>query len=290
MANCPACGTQLKDGVKFCPACGTQIPTATVHTNICKNCGNTLKEDAKFCNVCGTPTGIGEAKKVEEKKDEDEKVTMDEVEVPALDAQMAALEKEKPEKSESMPTMDSVEIPGEKPKKKADTAPVEEIPIPSAQPVSSPAQPTAEEIAMANRTVNVPETPVVNDTVSTQTAQQPVYQPQQANVNTAAQPQQTVITPEGQRINQVNNGNVNNPNSIPNYNQMKNVTPGKSTNVIVPIILIILILAVIVFDVFFLFRDKIFGDDNSSAKSNASVVTVDNFNNVENADFITVDL
>lgn len=66
-----------------------------------------------------------------------------------------------------------------------------------------------------------------------------------------------------------------NPDYInPAAPQMPGVTPGKGgSSLIVPIILIILILAVIFIDVFWLFRDQIWGkkDDSSTA---ASIVTM----------------
>lgn len=57
--------------------------------------------------------------------------------------------------------------------------------------------------------------------------------------------------------------------------QMPGVTPGKSgSSLVVPIILIILILAVICIDVFWLFRDQIFGKKDDSSTAAASYITM----------------
>ena len=58
-------------------------------------------------------------------------------------------------------------------------------------------------------------------------------------------------------------------------NQMNGVTPGKGAGALVPIILIILILAVICVDVFWLFRDQIFGKKDESSNDCAVVTLTD---------------
>ena len=58
-------------------------------------------------------------------------------------------------------------------------------------------------------------------------------------------------------------------------NQMNGVTPGKGAGALVPIILIILILAVICVDVFWLFRDQIFGKKDESSNGCAVVTLTD---------------
>ena len=58
-------------------------------------------------------------------------------------------------------------------------------------------------------------------------------------------------------------------------NQMNGVTPGKGAGALVPIILIILILAVICVDVFWLFRDQIFGKKDESSNDCAVITLTD---------------
>ena len=57
---------------------------------------------------------------------------------------------------------------------------------------------------------------------------------------------------------------------------MPGVTPGKTggSSLIVPIILIILILAVICIDVFWLFRDQIWGKKDDSSTAAVSCITM----------------
>ena len=108
---------------------------------------------------------------------------------------------------------------------------------------------------MASRTVEIPQTPTVAETP-----------------NVAPQPQQPerVLTPEGyqQPAQPVNN-------AMPQMNQMNGVTPGKGAGALVPIILIILILAVICVDVFWLFRDQIFGKKDESSNGCAVITLAD---------------
>lgn len=119
---------------------------------------------------------------------------------------------------------------------------------------------------MASRTVEIPQTPTVAETP-----------------NVAPQPQpERVLTPEGyqQTAQPVNNampqmnqgGQPIQPNQM---NQMNGVTPGKGAGALVPIILIILILAVICVDVFWLFRDQIFGKKDESSNDCAVVTLTD---------------
>ena len=63
----------------------------------------------------------------------------------------------------------------------------------------------------------------------------------------------------------INNAHINN---VP----QNGVKPGKKS--FAPLILFILIIAVILVDVFVLFRKQIFKDKDNSAKKNAAVITV----------------
>ena len=50
MKECPKCGCDVDDGVKFCPNCGSLIE---VEHN-CPNCGRVYEEGQRFCFECGT--------------------------------------------------------------------------------------------------------------------------------------------------------------------------------------------------------------------------------------------
>ena len=101
------------------------------------------------------------------------------------------------------------------------------------------------------------------------------------NLNKGVQ-QPSYITPEGARTYgnpAMGNQNIPNMPNMQNMGAMNNAAvPQKSNSrTVINIILIVLIIAVILVDVFWLFRDKIFGSsDDKKAKSNMSVVTMDN--------------
>lgn len=245
MENCPKCGLPVADGAKFCAACGTRMPQKLIKSKVCSVCGNTLNAGAKFCNVCGTAVPQDE-KPADEPVVDERNPEMESIEVPELHFDDTPVQNQTiPPTTPDMPTMDSVYLPGQEPAK--------------------PVQPTAEEVAMASRTVDIPQTPTVAET---------------PNVNTAPQPQpERVLTPEGyqQPAQPVNNAvppqmQMNQANQM---NQMNGVTPGKGAGALVPIILIILILAVICVDVFWLFRDQIFGKKDESSNDCAVVTLTD---------------
>lgn len=235
MENCPKCGLPVADGAKFCAACGTRMPQKLIKSKVCSVCGNTLNAGAKFCNVCGTAVPQDETPADEPVVDE-RNPEMESIEVPELHFDDTPVQNQTiPPTTPDMPTMDSVYLPGQEP----------------AKPVQ-PAKPTAEEVAMASRTVEIPQTPTVAETP-----------------NVAPQPER-VLTPEGyqQPAQPVNN-------AMPQMNQMNGVTPGKGAGALVPIILIILILAVICVDVFWLFRDQIFGKKDESSNGCAVITLAD---------------
>ena len=105
--------------------------------------------------------------------------------------------------------------------------------------------------------MDIPQTPTVAETQ-----------------NVAPQPQtERVLTPDGyQQPGQPVNNAMPQPNQM---NQMNGVTPGKGAGALVPIILIILILAVICVDVFWLFRDQIFGKKDESSNDCAVITLTD---------------
>lgn len=106
-----------------------------------------------------------------------------------------------------------------------------------------------------------------------------------------SQPQQGMNAPyqgyppqQGQQPQPQDPANMNsNPDYInPAAPNMPGVVPGKGgSSLIVPIILIILILAVIFIDVFWLFRDQIWGKDDSSSTNAVTCVTAINDQTIE---------
>ena len=235
MENCPKCGLPVADGAKFCAACGTRMPQKLIKSKVCSVCGNTLNAGAKFCNVCGTAVPQDETPADEPVVDE-RNPEMESIEVPELHFDDTPVQNQTiPPTTPDMPTMDSVYLPGQE-----------------------PAQPKAEEVAMASRTVEIPKTPTVAET---------------PNVAPQTQQPERVLTPEGyqQPAQPVNNAMP----QMNQMNQMNGVTPGKGAGALVPIILIILILAVICVDVFWLFRDQIFGKKDESSNGCAVITLTD---------------
>lgn len=283
MPDCPTCGLPYQEGAKFCPACGGKLPVI-IQQHICKICGNTLSENAKFCNICGSPTGLAEeteedkAEREAQEKLENANPTMDEIQIPVITDDMLGLQ-DKPKTDANTPTMDSIYMPGQEPA------------APKPKPV--PAAPTAEEIAMASQTVTVGATPTVSDTPNVMD----MYSAGQSNKA------ETILTPEGERVpvqqaaqtaqtaqpanngaipmgsNYIPGGNPAQQNYVPHAVHNPNVTPGKGAGALVPILLILGIIIVILVDVFVLFKDQIFGDND--AKDNCAVVTVEDFSVID---------
>lgn len=296
---CKKCGRQLADNAKFCGGCGARIGEAETATTPgkCPMCGSDIAPGVHFCTVCGTSIAASPA----EKKDE-APVTMDELVPPVITDDMfeepgfgsfrpsPKVEVEAVTEAYTDPIFANHNDAPAVSETIESAVPVLEAPIPEA-PVTE---------------VKVPETPVINDSFYQQPKQQPtaptpapvlnpapVQQPafrqpapaQQQNPmnqpNFGRAPQQP-YQPQGyqQPVPPIPNG-YQNPNQ-PQYQpypdpRTMQTKQGGGSGVIVPIILIILILGVIAFDVFYLFRDRIFGsDDDSSTNDKSSVVsTVD---------------
>lgn len=279
---CKKCGRQLADNAKFCGGCGARIgeQTAAVTPGKCPVCGANIAPGVHFCTVCGTSIAASPSEKTEE-----EIVTMDELVPPVITDDL--FEEPKINAAAHNPETE-VEAVTEVYKDPifANNNNVPNVPDTAAAPIPE---------------VKLPETPVINDTYYQQPApapapkpvQQPVYQqpaptpvqqpnPMQNNYNRP--PQQPQYQPQGyqQPVPPVPNGYQNpqqpqyQPYPDPRTVQTKQ---GGGSSIIVPIILIILILGVIAFDVFYLFRDRIFGsddDDSKKSKDTSSVVsTVD---------------
>ena len=300
MPNCPECNFPYEEGQKFCNTCGTKLPSF-IKQKVCPVCGNTLLENTKVCNICGTPVNVPQdttaAEEIAKQKEALVNPTMDEIEIPEITDEMLGLTEE-PVKTDDMPTMDSIFMPGQEPAKK---------PKPVAISKPAPAQPTP------MQTPNVPPTPQVQQPYQ-QTNQMPQNQYQQPQMaqNTAPNNQyvqtnmpaqnqipQPVIQPGANNYSQPqmqpnqgfaqNNIPQNNMqqnsipmNSIPQNNIPQGMPrngangqsgqPGKSFKDLLPLILIGAIVLVILIDVFVLFRNQIFGN---KANSNASVITIE---------------
>lgn len=138
---------------------------------------------------------------------------------------------------------------------------------PADEPVVDERNPEMESIEVPE--LHFDDTPVQNQTIPPTTPDMPtmdsVYLPGQE----PAKP----VQPVNNAMPQMNQGGQ--PIQPNQMNQMNGVTPGKGAGALVPIILIILILAVICVDVFWLFRDQIFGKKDESSNGCAVVTLTD---------------
>ena len=256
MPNCPECNFPYEEGQAFCNTCGCKLPV-TIKQKVCPVCGNTLLENTKVCNICGTPVSVPQdttaAEELAKQQEALKNPTMDAVEIPVITDDM--LQNEEPNKAD-MPTMDSIFMPGQEPAPKS---------VQTAKPAPAPAPiPTPAPAPIPQTQYQQPVQPQ-NQFQQTNQYQQPVQpQNQFQQTNQYQQPMQ----PQNQFPQ--NNVPINNApiNNVP----QNGVKPGKKS--FAPLILFILIIAVILVDVFVLFRKQIFKDKDNSAKKNAAVITV----------------
>ena len=231
-----------------CPKCGLPVADGA---KFCAACGTRMPQKlikSKVCSVCGNTLNAG-AKFCNVCG-----TAVPQDETPA----------DEPVVDERNPEMESIEVPELHfddtpvqnqtiPPTTPDMPTMDSVYLPGQEPAKpvQPAQPTAEEVAMASRTVEIPQTPTVAETP-----------------NVAPQPQQPA-QPVNNAMPQMQMNQAN------QMNQMNGVTPGKGAGALVPIILIILILAVICVDVFWLFRDQRFGKNDESSNGCAVITLTD---------------
>ena len=51
--DCPECGNELDESLKFCPNCGSKVEIPEDQINFCTECGAKIMDGAKFCHECG---------------------------------------------------------------------------------------------------------------------------------------------------------------------------------------------------------------------------------------------
>ena len=51
--NCPNCGSQVAQGMKFCTSCGKIMETLQSEIQICPNCSSNIDGALTFCTKCG---------------------------------------------------------------------------------------------------------------------------------------------------------------------------------------------------------------------------------------------
>ncbi len=203
---------------------------------ICPNCSASLSDDAKFCTNCGCTIASAPANAYNMGAGYAE---------PVINETAYAPQPQYTPDAYAAPTMDEVQ-------------PVIDPAVQSA-PVTDPYQQPMQQYDNNGFAYNQGYGQQYQQTYDNNYPQQygGYEQPQQQNYE---QPQ-----------------NFQNPDYInPASPQMPGVTPGKTggSSLIVPIILIILILAVICIDVFWLFRDQIWGKKDDSSTAAVSYITM----------------
>ena len=201
----------------------------------CPNCNSQLADDAKFCTGCGLHLNTEPAMQ----SVQPEVPTMDSVVPPVITDDMFAQAPQEQQNAQQY-----------------------------AQPQAQPAQQFAQQ-QFAQPQFTQPQGFVQQQQGFAQPqgfAQQNNFQP----TDYAQQPVEAGYTQPGQEMMQDTPEYVN-----PAAPQMPGVVPGKKGgSLIVPIILIILIIAVILVDVFWLFREQIWGKGDSSSTAAASYITM----------------
>ena len=231
---------------------------------ICKNCGKELADNAKFCGGCGS--------KIEAEPANENTCPACGAPVPANAGFCTICGSAFPRASVPAPSPDE-------PTGMEELVPpvINDSTFAAAEQPAQDVYNSMEGIATAAQQEvrqAVPETPVISEQPVYQQAQQTYQQAQQVYQQPQQayqQAQQAFQQPQGYNMpNQPQYQPYPDPTAVPTEQGKK------ASSVIVPVILIILILGVIAFDVFFLFRDKIFGgdDDSSSKKSSGSKTSV----------------
>ena len=227
---------------------------------ICKNCGQELADNAKFCRGCGAKVEAPEAPAAEE---------MSSLNCTSCGSPLKAGSKFCPASGANVYRVIGDETGGGPAVMEELVPPVitdDFFKTPSGTTPAPSAMDAIDESAFTRQTP--PPAPAAPETGY----QQP-QQPQQGYYQQPQQPQQGYYQQPQQGYYQqpMNNGQpMYQP--YPDPTQMPSQPEKKGGSMVVPIILIILILGVIAFDVFFLFRDRIFGKSDSNSKNSIAVV------------------
>lgn len=269
---CKFCGRELADGAGFCDGCGAIVEDDRI---TCLSCGEKLEPGTTLCPVCGA--------RIYNTSAADGPAEMEALVPPVITDDMFA------SSGQEYGAPADIEAADESQFMASGVQRIPEPAVPAPSPAQSPVPPPAPvpERPRVNFTpkpqvaplLNRPHrpaseqepqpAPVINETYRQPTAQpypqQQLFQQQaytQGQFEEAARPMQP--DPYQQP-----------PHSpYPDPRQMRVEKGQKGHSLVVPIILIILIVAVILVDVFVLFRDRIFGSDDKSSKKSISVVTL----------------
>ena len=270
--NCKYCGRELPDNAAYCEGCGATFDTYDSETIICLSCGERLAPGTTLCPACGARIYNTAAEGPAE---------MEALVPPVITDDMFAARSPESENYAIESADESV----------YSNRPVQPIPQPAA-PVPSPAAPQAAvprpgpaepiPVPIRPKPHTAPQVaPLLNRPrpAAAPAQPEPVIEEQEAynsysssRFEEAARPQQPYDLHGQPGAYQQAPQIPHNP--YPDPARMRVESGKKGRSLVVPIILIILIIAVILVDVFVLFRDRIFGSDDSKASKSSAVITV----------------
>ncbi|MBR6872666.1 MAG: zinc ribbon domain-containing protein [Ruminococcus sp.] len=269
--NCRYCGQPLEDGATFCSGCGATIETFSPQTR-CINCGGTIEPGTSICPACGAVIYSSAGDQASAGPAE-----MESLVPPVITDDMFSTSKPK---TPEVPAMDAID--GSAYGRPQQPAPQQQIPRPAPQPAPQQIpRPAAVTPPPLLRHPQQPQAAVPQNDPAPQSNE--VYNSRSSAIPAANTPQPTPVIPPNaggyqqqgyQQGYPRNYGNQPMHSPYPDPANM-NVQEGrKAGSIVVPIILILLILGVLIFDIFFLFRDRIFGSDDSSKKAKKDIAVV----------------
>ena len=281
MSVCKFCGKELANGAAFCDGCGAIVEDDRIS---CLSCGEKLDPGTTLCPVCGA--------RIYNSSSADGPAEMEALVPPVITDDMFA--SASPDSGASA-VIESADESGYMSTGGVQRIPEPVIPDPAAQAPSAPPPvqtktnftPKPQVAPLLNRPhrpapaeQEAQPAPVIPDSYRQPSPQQPYQQQQQLFQQQAYKQGQfeevsRPAAPGGQPQYQQSPYQQPPHNPYPDPRAMRVEEGKKGHSLVVPIILIILIIAVILVDVFVLFRERIFGkDDDKSSKKSISVVTV----------------
>ena len=267
--KCKYCGRELPDGAAFCEGCGTTFDTDKIP---CLSCGELLDPGTTLCPVCGS--------RIYNTAAEAGPAEMEELIPPVITDDMftaqAPVSNEAPaieSADESVYMHPAAAAPQQPaPAQTGGTAPQPYIPR-RPEPIPVPIRPRQQAPAQSAPLLNRPRqsaSPGVQQPAPAYEDQQSYASNRSSGFAEAARPQQQPQQPQQPQM--PFQDFAQKPYPDPARMQMQENK--KEHSMLVPVILIILIVAVILVDVFVLFRDRIFGSDDSKSSKSAAVIRV----------------
>lgn len=264
--KCKYCGRELPDGAAFCEGCGASFDTDKIP---CLSCGEPLEPGTTLCPACGARIYNTAEEGPAEMEALVPPVITDDMFAPQTPVNNAAPAIESADESVYMRPAPAAQQTA--PAQAGQVTPQPYNPK-RPEPIPVPIRPRTQAPAQAAPLLNRPRqsaSPGVQQPEPVIDGQQAYASSSSSGFAEAARPQQPR---QPQQPEMPFQDFAQRPYPDPARMQMQEGK--KEHSMLVPIILIILIAAVILIDVFVLFRDRIFGSDDSKASKSAAVIRV----------------